>query len=300
MSDAPKTKNRISLPSGMMRFIDWSSLQFHLIWIYEGPVLPFARKGEFTHNGVTCWLVRKGHVEVAAGRQSVPARPGQWVFVAAPTRKQSFSADAEILSIYFHLAWPGNAPLFERGKIEVFPASQFPNLEASAMRLLQFVRRHVDKVDANLQFEKCSFEIFLRTQELLPAWLRAYVECMLARGHAPLRITGMDERATQLVIALDRQPVSDPFDLDGFARRMGLSMRHLANLFCKEYGATPKFYLEKRRRDAARHALAHTSASVKSVAFTLGFRYESHFCAWFRRFEKCTPSVFRKRGMIDA
>jgi AraC-like DNA-binding protein len=297
MCDAPKIQKLTSLPSGTMRFIDWSSLQFHLIWIYEGPVLPYARSGEFTHKGITCWLVRKGCVEVTTGRQCITIRPGQWVFVEAPTRKQSFSADAEILSIYFHLAWPGNEPLFERKKTEVFPASQFPYLEAPAMRLLQFVRRNINKVDANLRFEKCSFEVFLRTQELLPAWLRAYVECMLARGHTPLRLVGMDERATQLVIALDRHPLSEAFDLDGFARRLGLTTRHLAELFCKEYGVTPRCYFENRRRDAAKHALAHTSASVKSTAFTLGFRYESHFCAWFRRFEKCTPSMFRKRGM---
>ncbi len=299
MPDAPETKKPTSLPSGAMRFIDWSSLQFHLMWIYEGPVLPYVRNGEFTHSGVTCWLVRKGRVVVTTGGQSITVGPGNWVFVAAPTRRQCFSPDAEILSIYFHLAWPGNAPLFERKKTEVFPASQFPYLEAPAMRLLRFMRRNMRKTDFNLRFEECSFDVFLRTQELLPAWLRVYVKCMLARGRAPLRLTGMDERALQLVIALDRLPLSEPFDLDGFAKRMGLSTRHLVELFAREYGDTPRAYFEKRRRDAAKHALAHTSASVKSIAFTLGFRYESHFCAWFRRFEKCTPSVFRKRGMAE-
>ena len=297
MTDAPRDNQLPFPPPGAMRFIDWSSLQSHLMWVYEGRVLPPALNAEFTHHGVTCWLMRKGRVEVAGGGQRVTAGAGQWVFVAAPARKQTFSADAEILSIYFHLAWPGDVPLFERKKTEVFPASQFPGLEAPAVRLLQFMRRNMDKTDYDLRFERCSFEVFLRTQELFPAWLRAYVGCMLARGHAPLRLVGRDDRATQLVIALDRQPLHEPFDFDGFARRMGLTARHLAELFCKDYGSSPRSYLEKRRWGAAKHAIAHTSASVKSVAFSLGFRQESHFCAWFRRFAKCTPSVFRRRGM---
>ena len=53
--------------------------------------------------------------------------------------------------------------------------------------------------------------------------------------------------------------------------------------------------VERRRREAARHALEHTSASVKAVAFSLGFRYASHFCAWFKEGEDRTPTDFRRR-----
>lgn len=284
------------MPSGSMRFMDWSSLQFHLIRVYEGPVFEEARRGRYTSHEVSCWLVRKGRVELTTGRQRVVARPGEWAFVASPTRTQHFSADAEILSVYFHFAWPGDEPLFKRTINEVFAADRFPNLERTAVRLLQYMRRHMLKVDANLQFEKCALDVYLRTQALLPDWLGAYVEAMLELGHAPQRLTGLDERALQLVRELDRHPLAETFDETRFARSIGLSPQHLAGLFLHDYGATPRRYLERRRHEAARHALEHTSASVKAVAFSLGFRYESHFCAWFKQAEKCTPSEFRERG----
>ena len=283
------------MPTGSMRFIDWSSLQFHLIWIYVGPVFPHARTGRYTDNEISCWLLKKGQVELCTGRNRVIAQPGEWAFVASPTRAQVFSADAEILSVHFHLAWPGGEPLFQRAKNEIFPAAQFPRLERSALQLLRLVRRHMPKLDANLQFERCSLDVYLRAQDLLPDWLRAYVDTMLALGHSPQRLAGLDERALQLVTALDRHPLAEPFNEAGFARGIGLSVPHLTDLFTKDYGVTPRRYLERRRREAAQHALAHTSASVKSVAFSLGFRYESHFCAWFRQHEQCTPSAYRER-----
>lgn len=296
MTNVPPAGELPTMPSGSMRFIDWSSLQFHLIRIYEGPVFEHVRKGRYTSNEVSCWLVRKGRVEITTGRARVVARAGDWAFVASPTRAQSFSADAEILSVYFHFAWPGDEPLFQRPTNEVFPSTRFPELERTAVKLLQFFRRRMTKVDANIQFERCALDVYLRTQALLPDWLRAYVATMLELGHAPQRITGLDERALQLVRELERHPLAEAFDEAKFARGIGLSAAHLAGLFLHDYGTTPRRYLDKRRREAARHALEHTAASVKAVAFALGFRYESHFCAWFKQAEGCTPTDFRKRG----
>ena len=294
-----RTQILSDMPAGSMRFIDWSSLQFHLIWIYEGPVFAHARTGRYTDNDVSCWLMRKGRVELTTGRNRVVARPGEWAFVASPTRTQAFSADAEILSVHFHLAWPGEEPLFPRKRNEVFSAEGFPELEKSALRLLQLFRRFMPKVDANLQFEKCSIDLYLRAQERLPDWLRAYAKTMLALGCSPQRLTGLDERTLQLGMALDRHPLGLRFDEAAFAHQIGLSRQHLTALFVRDYGVTPRHYRERRLREAARHALAHTSASVKSIAYSLGFRQESHFCAWFRQNEKFTPTGYRTMGHRD-
>jgi len=39
------------------------------------------------------------------------------------------------------IAWPGEEPLFPRKRNEVFSAERFPELEKSALRLLQLFRR---------------------------------------------------------------------------------------------------------------------------------------------------------------
>ncbi|OAM90466.1 helix-turn-helix transcriptional regulator [Termitidicoccus mucosus] len=293
MTGAPDNEQLAGMPSGSMRLIDWTSLQCHLTWVYEGPVFDCARTSRETTNDVSCWLMRRGRVELTTGGNRVTARKGEWAFVAAPTRTQKFSADAEILSVRFQLAWPSGDPLFARTQNQVFPAAQFPGLEKTAMRLLRLVRRHMPKVDANVQFEKCSLDVFLSVQNLLPAWQRAYVETMLALGHMPHRLTGVDERALQLVRTLDHHPLEESFAFVRFARDVGLTPQYLAGIFLRSYGMTPKRYLEHRRLEAARHALAHTSISVKAAAYSLGFRHESHFCAWFKQHEGRTPSDFR-------
>jgi AraC-like DNA-binding protein len=279
--------------AAVMRFGDWACLQSHLIWIYEGPVLPHVRHGTFTSPEISCWLVRKGQVHVSVRGRAVVGRSGEWIFVAADTRTQDFNPGTEILSVHFHLAWPGGEQLYARRDSIVFKTARYPALEAAAMRLLALVRRQVPKVDAHLQYEITDLRFFLDVHRAFPDWLCAYVDTMTGLGQVATRLAESDPRALQLASILDRHPLQQRFDLQQASAQFSLTPQHLTQLFLRNFGRSPRAYLRHRQRETARQMLAHTSASIKTVSYAVGFRHESHFCAWFKRLERSTPSQFR-------
>ena len=81
------------------------------------------------------------------------------------------------------------------------------------------------------------------------------------------------------------------YDLGHFAKALGLSYRQLERYFKRDFGCGPKEWLDKQRVTAAMRKLA-SETSVKVVAFDLGFRSESHFCSFFRKYTGSSPGEF--------
>lgn len=277
-----------------MRFRDWSSLRYYLLWAYEDAVPLHAHVGTYSDDDIACWLIIKGSVKLTTNGNSVTARRGQWVFVASPLRHQAFSRDAEILSLHIHLSWPGGDPLFERTRNVIFDAAQFPQLEAAARPMLQLVQRHFPQAETYLPCTPCGLGVYLRVQNLLPTWIASYYDTLIALGFVPRRLAGIDERVLNSVVELDRLPLQQRMNEKSLARNAGLSKTHFNALFVEELGTTPRRYFERRRLDSADQLLTRTGMSIKEIAFTLGFKYESHFCAWFRRLRGMRPTAFRE------
>ena len=78
------------------------------------------------------------------------------------------------------------------------------------------------------------------------------------------------------------------FDLHEFAKALGLSYRQLERYSKSDLGCSPKTWLDKQRIAAAITMLQYQS-SVKAVAIDLGFRSESHFCFFFRKYTGRSP-----------
>lgn len=276
------------------RFQDWASVRHGLMWAYEGPVQASGRSGTWTHADPSCWLVRKGCVTVTAGGKRVTATAGQWVFVATPTRTQRFSEDAEILSVHFQFSWPGGEAVIEQTRSVVFDAADMPGLEAAARPLVRLVAKYFPTASAFLPAERCTFSLYLRVQNLLPRWLAAYLDAQASLGVFPKRTGAMDDRVVQVVSELDRHPLSQKFSEKALTGRVGLGRSQMNGLFSQATGVSPRRYYERRRLEACERLLTHTGASLKEIAFDLGFGSESHFSHWFRRHKGVTPSAFRE------
>ena len=278
-----------------MKFRDWTSLRYALYWAYEGEVLSSARVGTYGDSATACWLIRRGRVKVTAAGKSVTAGPNQWVFVASPKRHQDFSDDAEILSLHFHLSWPGGEAVIERKQNVVFDASDFPQLERAALPLLRHLRRSFPGSATFLPAQECTMSSYLRVQNLLPVWLAAYIETEAALGNHARRLEVPDNRVLESLNELDRQPLSQRFCEADLIQRAGLGRSHFNSLFLAATGMSPRRYFDRRRLSEACTLLRHTETSIKEIAFGLGFRYESHFTAWFRKGVQATPSAYRKQ-----
>lgn len=91
----------------------------------------------------------------------------------------------------------------------------------------------------------------------------------------------MDERVTEV------------FSIDEAARHVRLSPRQFREQFRRETGFPPIEYLERQRVERAKQLLASPEATVKSIAFALGYGGSSYFSAVFKRFTGKTPKQFR-------
>ena len=86
----------------------------------------------------------------------------------------------------------------------------------------------------------------------------------------------------------------DDLDTGLIARKACLSRFHFLRLFKLTYGVTPHQYLTGRRIGKAKE-LFNAGESVTGICRTLGFDSLSSFNKLFRRYERVSPSLYRRR-----
>lgn len=81
-----------------------------------------------------------------------------------------------------------------------------------------------------------------------------------------------------------------------YARRLGVSVRHLNEAVPRITGATPAQLIRRARVLEAKRLLVQTDLTVARVAARLGFADAAYFCRFFRREVGATPGDFRRHG----
>jgi AraC-like DNA-binding protein len=79
------------------------------------------------------------------------------------------------------------------------------------------------------------------------------------------------------------------------ARFLGISQRQLQRVFRSRLGCTPQAFLREERLQAAERLL-HSAASVKEVAYSLGFCQQSQFSRDFKKRFSRRPSALQRAG----
>ncbi len=79
------------------------------------------------------------------------------------------------------------------------------------------------------------------------------------------------------------------------AERTGMSLRHFRRLFREVFNCAPAAFVEEMRLSEARRRLLGLSATIESVAESVGFKSPDVFCRAFERRVGMTPSAFRHR-----
>ena len=86
--------------------------------------------------------------------------------------------------------------------------------------------------------------------------------------------------------------------VDGLARRVGYTSRHLGRLLTQELGATPLALARARRAHTARVLIETTDLSLTDVAFAAGFASVRQFNETLREIYAASPSELRGRGRV--
>ncbi|SCL69079.1 helix-turn-helix domain-containing protein [Micromonospora peucetia] len=81
-----------------------------------------------------------------------------------------------------------------------------------------------------------------------------------------------------------------------YARRMGVSVRHLNDAVPLATGTTPARLIRRARVLEAKRLLTGTDLTVATIADRLGFADPAYFCRFFRREAGDSPGAFRRHG----
>ena len=84
--------------------------------------------------------------------------------------------------------------------------------------------------------------------------------------------------------------------VDGLARRLGISDRHLRRIFEAQLGVSPLQYLQTRRLLSAKQLLADTQLPVTEIALLSGFASVRRFNAVFAGHYGMSPNALRREG----
>jgi AraC family transcriptional regulator of adaptative response / DNA-3-methyladenine glycosylase II len=118
----------------------------------------------------------------------------------------------------------------------------------------------------------------------------------LAPGLAPTEASSRLARQAALLMEEDCLPEGS---IEGLARTLGVTGRHLRRVFEREFGVSPVEYLQTRRLLLAKGLLTDTALPITQIALAAGFKSIRRFNDLFRERYRMTPGSFRK-GNQDA
>ena len=99
------------------------------------------------------------------------------------------------------------------------------------------------------------------------------------------------DRAVQLF----ERHIADPITMNAVARTLEISQEHLTRLFDRRFGVSPLQYYRRLRMEVAASRLINSTASVKEIAWELGYSNPFHFSRSFKQFAELSPVNYRRQ-----
>ncbi|HMJ60378.1 MAG TPA: AlkA N-terminal domain-containing protein [Bryobacteraceae bacterium] len=88
--------------------------------------------------------------------------------------------------------------------------------------------------------------------------------------------------------------IEEGVGIDGTAKRVGVTARHLSRVFQREFGVSPIAFAQTHRLLLAKRLLADTELPVTEIAFAAGFKSLRRFHALFQERYRLSPRQIRK------
>lgn len=286
-------KQAIQLPADV-----WRSLRHEWLWVYRGPV---PQSGVWSAeipvpSGV--FFVERGEVRIRAeGKETLVPR-GHAFFSSPRLRRHWFAENTRLLSVGFHSQWPDGTSLFRDALNFVAEA---PALRKATRQLFASIHGAQEVVTYRQAIEVVSYSAseWAAREAAFAAWFAVWMEALQELGVQPeLPMRARRRRVDQIVawlqaLPLDQTTPSLPPDFP-------IGSRRAEQLMQQQLGIGLRMFMERRRLDVARERIVADRATLKEVAFALGFRHASHFTAWFRRHTGVSPSEYRLSGVEQA
>lgn len=277
----------------------WEPLRVRLKRFYRGPVPAIGHGLSRRVPGVTSgWLILKGAAELSwKDGKSAKAKAGQWLFPKNEEREQTFAPGTQLLSLRIMATWPSGKNLFSGSETKVLESAHFPHLEKSAVRLERFLEKQVYQQTGHfIDFPEMGLNAYAGLQTVLMDWVVNVWNVLIKNQEITDIPTITDERIRNVIHALNQWPLDQSIDYKHLCTVSSLSRNRMEELFKASMHCTARHYLDKRRLESAYIALEDPTYPIKNIAFDLGFKYVSHFTAWFRNAAGQSPSAYREKA----
>jgi len=284
-------------PTADVQLQNWRELRCELVWAYDGQISERDRRLKYTGIPIPAWYLRRGHavLEFPGRREVVPGNT--WYFPPQENGWQTFSPDAELLSVRFYAEWPTGETLFDHTHGISVPAAAAPALLRVGERIARLVRRKFPEVRSEMPTMFASPEDYFEVERLLYGWLIAYTQALTAAKQTPRTLGKLDARVRAVLHQLETRSLNQSVREAELAQGVGLSRSQLNRLFVECMGRTPAEHWEMKRLQAAQSAIVESTQGIKAIAYNLGFSSLPHFSAWVRKRLGKSPRELRKTGI---
>src|SRR5262245_28605438 len=244
-------------------------------------------------DGPTVLEVAQGEVVVGSGEELVRAGAGDLVSLTpgARLRLRGALGAARVRCLEIDAAWSERAlafagPARERGQATFLVDRCATDRARQGARLLREIASAGQEPD-----EGGRLRLAARCVELLAMTLETRTSALAVAG-----ASGGGERRAHFLRAVEEIAGEslDSITLPAFARRAGLSERHVSRLFQLELGKTFREHVAELRLERAKSLLRETQMTVIEVAGETGWSSLAHFNSVFRRRVGSTPRQFRR------
>lgn len=97
---------------------------------------------------------------------------------------------------------------------------------------------------------------------------------------------------------LIHQHSEEPYTLEDFEDRLGISKYRLCREYCQAYGISPIKDLNRTRIEHAKKLLLTTSMQIQEISLEVGFENVSHFIRIFKKNTGMTPKQFQQSSVL--
>lgn len=281
--------------------MDWSRLHTELVWAYKGnPVVRQCHR--FEYDMLMCWLMLEGHVKAHSSSCGwIEAKAGQWLFMPHDKDEHIFSDNAKIISLRLVIHWPNDQHLYPYDQWIRIDSLDHPHLERQANQLVKAAGK-IMKLDTSLGIAStelatlsCDFADYMTMKQATYRWVMLYDQTMQKIGMQRTPLEKIDARVNRALKIIDRLPPDRKFEEETLGKTVGLSVGQLIRLFSQAIGQTPKAYAEKLRINDTIKLLISSNIPLKQLAYTMGFKQQSHFANWFHKKTGKYPREYRKQ-----
>jgi AraC-like DNA-binding protein len=275
----------------------WDRLRRELVWIRRAPIDDYNRHSRYQPQGrIAAWRLIRGSAIFRLSSGHCKVKAGQWIFPGTGTGERTFSADAEIISLRFHVQWPGGENLFDHSEPITIDFGAGRVLDEAGFALVDLVQGELSPHGLHLPQAAVRLDHYLNLQTHFDRWVRAYVNMMTDRGQVPKSAPRLDVRIREAMKLMEsRLRTSEVMSENDVARAVGLSLSQFKRLFGRDLKKTPKSWLDDLRYELACDRLSETTQTVKQIGYELGFRSPNHFSSWFTRHRGCPPGQVKSR-----